>query len=147
MVLQRLCVAHSPSRSLFDHKPNMLVRDRVMFPAGKAVCIPRGAPRLQVRTPPRHFICSFLIPEYAADPAPASQQPDARTSISCKELRRQRTASPPASSFSLPVVECALAEIEGSDTCAAPGSIGVGKRVEAPMSPVLGSGEPWCGGW
>ena len=76
-VLQRLCLTHSHSRPLFGHKPNMLVRDRIVFPAGKTVCIPRGAPRPQVRTPPRPFICSFLIPEYAADPAPASQQPDA----------------------------------------------------------------------
>jgi len=44
-----------------------------------------------------------------------------------------------SSSFSLPTVERALAEMEGASTGGTLGGLGLGKRAGAPTSPILGS--------
>jgi hypothetical protein len=70
-----------------------------------------------------------------ADPAPTPQQPDARTSLSREELRREIATR--VGSFSLPTGVCELAEMEHSGTGAALGGLGRCARVST--SPILGS--------
>ncbi|KAN0140383.1 hypothetical protein V8E53_001592 [Lactarius tabidus] len=99
--------------------------------------------------------------KHTANPAPTSQQPHTRTRFPLQELRRElrradrdprgifrtptdASAAPAAglvgplgsSSFSLPTVERALAEMEGSSGATLGG---LGRRAGAPTSPILGS--------
>ena len=58
-----------------------------------AALVPDQGPK--VRTPPYCIIRKLMLIGGLADPAPTAQQPDARTSFSRKELRRERAARRP----------------------------------------------------
>jgi hypothetical protein len=87
----------------------------------------------KARAPPSTFFF-FLVREHQRRPRSTPQQPDARTSLSREELRREIATR--VGSFSLPTGVCELAEMEHSGTGAALGGLGRCARVST--SPILG---------